>query len=265
MGDPNPQIYGQFGLPGHDGLDFAVAIGSPVLCIGDGIVYQIHTNPDNHNYGLHVRVVHPDGRLSIYSRLSRIDVTPNQSVVGGQQLGLSGNTGNSTGPHLHLSMKESVEQSYTDALGNVWPYNLTNPWKFIGHLYQLPDRVLKTGYVYKPYLTIGSDGQAVNFNSNLNMRTGAGNTHPILGSVPSLSLLEVLGNEQNNYILVSAWTVQSQPPTLPPTGNASIGLHASADPGDLPNGEFAEFQALRPDVIKVLSAHSPQSVSRLAP
>lgn len=58
----------------------------------------------------------------------------------------------------------------------------------------------------------------------------------------------------------------SSPPSPPPTGQAGIGLHASADPGDLYGGsaEFAEFAALRGDVIKVLSAHSASSITRLA-
>lgn len=55
-------------------------------------------------------------------------------------------------------------------------------------------------------------------------------------------------------------------PTAPPSHTAAIGLHASADPGDLHGGEteFREFQILRPGVIKVLSAHSELSVKRLA-
>lgn len=55
-------------------------------------------------------------------------------------------------------------------------------------------------------------------------------------------------------------------PTIPPPALANIGLHASADPGDLYGGEaeFREFQILKPGVIKVLSAHSEASVKRLA-
>ena len=53
-----------------------------------------------------------------------------------------------------------------------------------------------------------------------------------------------------------------QPP--PPMGNARIGLHASADPGDLRENEFSEFVAVRPNIIKVLSAHSGSSIAKLA-
>lgn len=57
-----------------------------------------------------------------------------------------------------------------------------------------------------------------------------------------------------------------KPPTPPPTGAARIGLHASADPGDLYGGEteYNEFKTLQPGVIKVLSAHSETAVKRLA-
>lgn len=55
-----------------------------------------------------------------------------------------------------------------------------------------------------------------------------------------------------------------QPPQPPPSGQARLGLHASADPGDLPAGEYALYRDARVEVIKVLSAHSQTSVARLA-
>jgi hypothetical protein len=54
------------------------------------------------------------------------------------------------------------------------------------------------------------------------------------------------------------------PPPPPATGPARIGLHAGADSGDLSEAEFAEFRAMRPGVIKVLSSHAGPSVARLA-
>lgn len=56
------------------------------------------------------------------------------------------------------------------------------------------------------------------------------------------------------------------PPVIEPAGEAGIGLHASADPGDLHGGtaEFVEFKTMKPDVIKVLSAHSASAIERLA-
>ena len=53
-------------------------------------------------------------------------------------------------------------------------------------------------------------------------------------------------------------------PTTAPSGGARIGLHASADPGDLSAAELAEFALLRPSIIKVLSSHSEGSISALA-
>lgn len=83
---------------GHAGIDFAVSVGTPVHAAMDGTVlgYQ----PTGRT-GRYVFLSHPGNRNTYYGHLSQPQVSPGQQVKAGQQIGLSGNTGRSTGPHLH--------------------------------------------------------------------------------------------------------------------------------------------------------------------
>jgi len=104
----HPENYERFGLPGHEGLDFGCPVGTPVLCSADGVVVTCRTVPGNHPYGKFIRVWHEElGLLTVYAHLSHIDkaVGRHVAVKRGQELGLSGNTGNSRGPHLHYSVR----------------------------------------------------------------------------------------------------------------------------------------------------------------
>jgi murein DD-endopeptidase MepM/ murein hydrolase activator NlpD len=102
-----PDYYAQFGLPGHEGLDFAASQGSMIKACHDGIVYRVHT-VDDHLYGIHVRIAHifPDGvkHKTYYAHLESACVRAGDVVKRGQEIGKSGNTGNSTGPHLHVTL-----------------------------------------------------------------------------------------------------------------------------------------------------------------
>ena len=82
----------------HAGLDFAVPIGTPVHAAMDGTV--LGHQPTGRT-GRYVFLSHPGNRNTYYGHLSQPQVSPGQQVKAGQQIGLSGNTGRSTGPHLH--------------------------------------------------------------------------------------------------------------------------------------------------------------------
>jgi murein DD-endopeptidase MepM/ murein hydrolase activator NlpD len=104
----NPDYYKQFGLDGHEGLDIGIISGTPVRAIGDGVVYSVesqHANRDGHVYGKQIRIDHSDGHKSIYAHLSKVFVKTGEFVRAGQMIANSGNTGNSTGPYLHLTIK----------------------------------------------------------------------------------------------------------------------------------------------------------------
>ncbi|MCQ9134986.1 M23 family metallopeptidase [Streptomyces hilarionis] len=86
----------------HTGQDFAVESGTPVYAVGAGVV-RITTCGDG--FGNQVLVRHADGYFTQYAHLSRIDVRRGQRVTAGQRIGLSGATGNVTGPHLHFEVR----------------------------------------------------------------------------------------------------------------------------------------------------------------
>ena len=86
----------------HPGVDIAVPIASPVRAAGGGTVLQAGEDPE---YGLFVLLEHPDGYQTKYGHLSRATVTAGQPVTAGQVVGLSGNTGRSSAPHLHFEIR----------------------------------------------------------------------------------------------------------------------------------------------------------------
>ncbi|MFJ6440547.1 peptidoglycan DD-metalloendopeptidase family protein [Streptomyces sp. NPDC091649] len=86
----------------HTGSDFRAASGTPVLSIGPGTVVSAGWSG---SYGNEVVIQHEDGMYSQYAHQSSLNVSVGQTVTGGQQIGLSGSTGNSTGPHLHFEVR----------------------------------------------------------------------------------------------------------------------------------------------------------------
>jgi murein DD-endopeptidase MepM/ murein hydrolase activator NlpD len=90
----------------HTGLDIAVTIGTSVRAIGGGTVTDVGTDPE---YGLYIVISHPDNYISKYGHLSRALVSPGTTVNAGDVIGLSGNSGRSTAPHLHLEIRRGDE------------------------------------------------------------------------------------------------------------------------------------------------------------
>lgn len=88
----------------HEGIDISGKEGSPVYVIDTGTV--CHVQEDEQTiYGYHIRVQHSSGLESVYAHLSQIQVVEGQDIICGQQVGLMGNTGKSSGPHLHLGLE----------------------------------------------------------------------------------------------------------------------------------------------------------------
>lgn len=101
---PESSITSPFGdrpqLGYHEGLDFGTGWNEPVPAVVAGTVVFAQWR-----YGYEVRVVDPSGQFTyLYAHLNRIDVVVGQYVEMGQSVGLSGSTGFSTGPHLHLEI-----------------------------------------------------------------------------------------------------------------------------------------------------------------
>lgn len=87
----------------HAGADLRAAYGSEVRALVGGTVTFAGDRP---GYGLTVVVDHGDGRESLYAHLSSIGVQPGAAVAPGEELARSGNSGRSTGPHLHVEARE---------------------------------------------------------------------------------------------------------------------------------------------------------------
>ncbi|WP_036591507.1 peptidoglycan DD-metalloendopeptidase family protein [Oceanospirillum maris] len=88
-------------LKPHNGVDFAAPIGTPILSIGDGVVKRI----GNHPYaGKYVEIEHGGSYTTRHLHLSKVLVRQGSKVKRGQQIAKSGNTGRSTGPHLHFEL-----------------------------------------------------------------------------------------------------------------------------------------------------------------
>lgn len=91
----------------HEGIDIAVAQGTVVRASRGGRVTQAGWDG---GYGKAVLINHGDGTSSLYAHLSEIEVSYGEQVDQGERIGLSGSTGNSTGPHLHFEIRVGGSQ-----------------------------------------------------------------------------------------------------------------------------------------------------------
>lgn len=96
----NVAYYRQFGLEGHEGIDYGTEEGQPVLAAHSGRVH-IETDPF---YGLHIHL-YGNGHDTVYGHLSEVIAAEGQVVKTGDTIGKVGNTGNSRGPHLHFGWR----------------------------------------------------------------------------------------------------------------------------------------------------------------
>ncbi len=88
----------------HTGIDLCANIGTPVYATADGIVLTASYTAGG--YGKHIVISHgPGGYITFYAHLSKILVAQGQKVHRGQLIGKTGNTGRSTGPHLHYEIR----------------------------------------------------------------------------------------------------------------------------------------------------------------
>ncbi len=86
----------------HTGLDFAARIGTPIYATGGGKITKVSSSL--HGYGKQIEIDHGFGFVTKYAHMSEFKVKINQRVKRGECIGYSGNTGGSTGPHLHYEV-----------------------------------------------------------------------------------------------------------------------------------------------------------------
>ena len=90
----------------HTGVDFQAAQGTEVRSVAAGEVVEAGYDG---SFGNSVVIKHRDGTYTQYGHLSSIGVSAGQSVTSGQRIGLSGSTGNTTGPHLHFEARTDAD------------------------------------------------------------------------------------------------------------------------------------------------------------
>ena len=93
------------GLHGYNGVDIAAPVGTPIYASADGTVIVSKKSGYNGGYGLYVVVSHSNGTQTLYGHMSRVDVNVGQRVNQGEVIGAVGNTGRSTGPHIHFEVR----------------------------------------------------------------------------------------------------------------------------------------------------------------
>ena len=121
---PITQKYGEI-IPGvtvnnrpHTGIDYGCPKGTPILASNDGEVMA--AGWDLTGFGFRVILKHPDGRATLYGHLDSIGVNVGDKVKQGQEIGISGDTGKATGPHLHFESR----YKWNDYTTHFPPYDL---------------------------------------------------------------------------------------------------------------------------------------------
>lgn len=111
----HPEWYSKFGQAGHNGIDYATALGTPILAAHNGVCT---IGWDRTGYGNYVRI---DGDVweTIYAHMSLVEVRTGDTVLVGDIIGRVGSTGNSTGNHLHFGarlrgMRNPAYSNYID-------------------------------------------------------------------------------------------------------------------------------------------------------
>lgn len=118
----HPEWYSGFGLKGHNGIDYGIPTGTPLYsCINGKVIEKLN---DTVGYGMYVKIENDECGV-IYGHMKRWDIEVGQEVVAGQQIGLSDNTGNSTGPHLHFGVFPKPRDRSNGYNGYINPFDKT--------------------------------------------------------------------------------------------------------------------------------------------
>jgi murein DD-endopeptidase MepM/ murein hydrolase activator NlpD len=112
-------VYELMGMDGHNGVDFALPIGTKLIAVSDGIVSS--AIQERYGYGNHIRLRSRQNGVYyevIYGHCSKFFVKQGERVKKGQIIGESGNSGFSSGPHLHFGLRVLDENENVLDYGN---------------------------------------------------------------------------------------------------------------------------------------------------
>ena len=95
----------------HNGIDYATLIGTPFVAVAEGMIAAADWQDTDEKKGFGLRIIQSVVVGSeiiqvFYAHLSKISVKAGERVLSGQELGLTGNSGRSSGPHLHLAFRD---------------------------------------------------------------------------------------------------------------------------------------------------------------
>jgi len=218
-----PEFYGAFGLPGHEGIDLRARTNANLYALADGTV-TFAGFPTNNPYGLHIRMTHQQNGVTfytIYAHLEKALVKKGDTVTAGQLIGLSDNSGNSQGSHLHLTLKIKGEQTgkYPPGVVDPWPYLKDAP----GAQQLPPDTPPATDLVV--YTTVELFIRAKPINGEILTLLGVSEPLTVLGNADSArNKLGVEGEwiqvqtSSNLVGYVAAWFVEEKDSTAKPSG-----------------------------------------------
>lgn len=196
----NPETYKKINkkLAGHEGIDLKAPYGSPYFCVAPGRVTKVSDRDykgEGSPYGWHVVVDHGSGYSTIYAHAApNILVRVGDKVAAGQILAHSGNTGNTSGPHLHLTLKKKGNQLPG------WVGDYMDPWPFMEHLFnsvQPPMGNLLEGYLYARSLDMRANQMAI-AQLDLNMREEPNSDSALVATVPTGSTVRILSQTLEN-------------------------------------------------------------------
>jgi murein DD-endopeptidase MepM/ murein hydrolase activator NlpD len=180
-----PEYYRQFGLPGHEGIDFRAVTGAKILCAWDGHVLLVS---EYGNYGYQVRVRSDDANRQyehVYAHGVRgsARVKVGQFVKAGEMLMLADSTGNTAGAHLHFTLKcyGATARGETS-----FPRDLIDP----------------TGYFLQQSIGAKTDRVRVTAYPRLRVRKEPSASAAVVGYVPKGREIDLLG-AQNGWGLIA--------------------------------------------------------------
>lgn len=136
----------------HSGIDIAMPEGTPLSAVGDGVITKVDVT-GAHDIGRMVRVDLDNGPDVVYGHMSQVNVKVGDHVSAGDVLGLSGNTGHSTGPHLHVQMiSDSGANLDPTVAANMLAAEPSGGGGIFGHLREFADWVIgkEASIIVKP-------------------------------------------------------------------------------------------------------------------
>lgn len=134
--DKNPDAYKPYGLPAHEGIDIKALLNSPYYAMADGVViwaskYRMSQPTSKSAYGNHMVIDHGEFTTLYAHGKGDYQFSIGDSVKAGDILDYSGNSGNSTGAHLHITMKVKTGEQIVSIHGGKFPKNYVDPTLYL--------------------------------------------------------------------------------------------------------------------------------------